>query len=82
MNDLKHIGRVAAKLYRLRHSYTDDEGNEVKVDPPEREQYVDGTTRMVKCYGEADLDILDQAIALVMNPPSQLPPATDSEAEY
>lgn len=82
MNDLKHIGRVAAKLYRLRHNHTDDNGKEVIVNPPEREQYVDGTTRMVKCYGEADLDILDQAIALVMNPPTQLPPATDPETEY
>lgn len=79
MSDLKHIGRVAAKLYRLRHSYIDANGQEVIVNPPEREQYVDGTTRMVKCYGEADLDILDQAIALVMNPPSQLPSDTDSE---
>lgn len=65
---LIRIGKVAADLYRLRH---DDQ------DPPEREQYVDGTTRMVKCYGEADLDILDQAISLVMNPPAQLPPSEE-----
>lgn len=64
--DLQKIGRTAAKLYRLKHD---------GQDPPTREQFVDGTTRMVKCYGEADLDILDQAIALVMNPPAQLPPA-------
>lgn len=57
------IGKTAARLYRLRHD---------GQDPPEREQFVDGTTRMVKCYGEADLDILDQAIALVMNPPTSL----------
>lgn len=63
------IGRTAAKLYRLAH---DGEG------PPEREQHVDGTTRMVKCYGEADLDILDQAISLVMTPPSELPSTNDS----
>lgn len=66
--ELQKIGRTAAKLYRLAH---DGEG------PPEREQYVDGTTRMVKCYGEADLHILDQAISIVMNPPSALPPAND-----
>lgn len=62
--DLIAIGKTAAGLYRLRH-----DGEE----PPLREQFVDGTTRMVKCYGEADLDILDQAIALVMNPPTTLP---------
>lgn len=64
-SDLIAIGKTAAGLYRLRH-----EGQ----NPPEREQFVDGTTRMVKCYGEADLDILDQAIALVMEKPKQLPP--------
>lgn len=62
------IGKTVAGLYRLRH-----EGQ----DPPEREQFVDGTTRMVKCYGEADLDILDQAIALVMEPPADLPPGKE-----
>lgn len=62
------IGRMAVRLYKLRH-----DGEK----PPEREQFVDGTTRMVKCYGEADLDILDQAIAIVMNPPAQLPPSDD-----
>jgi prophage antirepressor-like protein len=66
--DLTAIGRTAAKLYRLRH---DGEN------PPEREQFVDGTTRMVKCYGEADLDILDQAITLVMDRPSPLPESED-----
>jgi prophage antirepressor-like protein len=65
---LIRIGKGAADLYRLRHGES----------PPEREQYVDGTTRMVKCYGEADLDILDQAIAFVMNPPAQLPSSDDS----
>lgn len=66
--DLIKIGKIAADFYRLRH----DE------DPPTREQFVDGTTRMVKCYGEADLDIIDQAIVLVMEPPAQLPPDGDS----
>lgn len=64
---LIRIGKGAADLYRLRHG----------ENPPEREQYVDGTTRMVKCYGEADLDIIDQAIALVMSPPTQLPPSPE-----
>jgi prophage antirepressor-like protein len=67
---LQSIGRTVAKLYRLRHN-----GEK----PPEREQFVDGTTRMVKCYGENDLDILDQAIVLIMEPPSQLPPAIDDD---
>lgn len=73
------IGKVAAELYRVRHNYVDEFGNQVKVDPPKREQFVDGTTREVYCYGENDLDILDQAIALVMNPPTQLPPSSSSE---
>lgn len=68
--DLQKIGRVAAKLYRLRHD---------GKNPPEREQFVDGTTRSVKCYGEDDLDIVDQAIALVMSPTAQLPPADESD---
>jgi prophage antirepressor-like protein len=66
---LIRIGRGAADLYRLRHGQN----------PPEREQYVDGTTRMVKCYGENDLDILDQAIAFVMSPPAQLPQSVEEE---
>jgi prophage antirepressor-like protein len=67
------IGKTAAGLYRLRHD---------GQDPPEREQFVDGTTRMVKCYGEADLDILDQAIALVMNPPALLPEGESSLEDF
>jgi hypothetical protein len=63
------IGKIAAGLYRLRH-----DGEE----PPLREQHVDGATRMVKSYSEDDFDILDQAIALVMNPPAQLPPVEDT----
>lgn len=70
--NLMAIGRSAAGLYRLRHGEK----------PPEREQYVDGTTRMVKCYGEADLDILDQAIALVMSPPALLPPSEDFDFPF
>lgn len=67
---LQKIGKTAAGLYRLAH---DGEN------PPTREQYVDGTTRMVKCYGESDLDILDQAISLVMTPPAALPPSDDND---
>jgi prophage antirepressor-like protein len=67
---LQSIGKTVAKFYRLRN-----DGEK----PPEREQFVDGTTRMVKCYGENDLDILDQAIVLIMEPPSQLPPAIDDD---
>lgn len=67
---LQRIGKLAAQFYRLAHD---------GQDPPTREQFVDGTTRMVKCYGEADLDILDQAISLVMNPPTQLPPSYDTD---
>lgn len=70
--DLIKIGRVAAELYRLRHD---------GQDPPKREQHVDGATRMVMSYGEADLDILDQAISLVMNPPAQLPPGEETDEE-
>lgn len=65
---LINIGKTAAGLYRLRHD---------GQNPPEREQYVDGTTRMVKCYGEGDLDILDQSIGLIMEPLAQLPPSSD-----
>ena len=61
------IGKTAAQFYRLRYN----------EDPPKREQFVDGTTRMVKCYSEDDLDILDQAIAVVMEVPKQLPESKD-----
>ena len=67
--DLIKIGKVAANLYRLRH----------EAEPPIREQYVDGTTRDVKCYSSADLDILDQAIATVMEKPAQLPPSAEND---
>lgn len=70
---LQKIGKVAAQLYRLAH-----EGQ----GPPEREQYVGGTTRMVKCYGEADLEILDRAILLVMEPLAQLPPSNALDVDF
>lgn len=71
-NQLKQIGRVAAKLYRVAHD---------GVDPPKREQHVDGTTRMVYCYGEADIEILDDAIALVMEKPKPVTPPDPEEDE-
>lgn len=64
---LQKMGKVAVQLYRLRY----DE------DPPKREQFVDGTTRMVNCYSEDNFDILDQAIAVVMEVPKQLPESKD-----
>lgn len=67
---LQQMGRFAAKLYRVANN---------NADPPRREQFVDGTTRMVFCYNEEHLDILDSAISLVMEKPKQLPPAADSE---
>ncbi|MBE7384422.1 MAG: KilA-N domain-containing protein [Leptolyngbya sp. SIO1E4] len=54
--DLTRIGKVAAQLYRTRHG----------KNPPKREQYVGGTTRMVNCYSSNDLDILDDAISDVL----------------
>ena len=60
---LKAIGKVAAGLYRARYG----------VNPPKREQFVDGATRLVNCYGEEDLEILDSAIRSVMQPPPELP---------
>ena len=57
--ELTRIGKVASRLYKQAH-----EGNS----PPKRERFVGGTTRMVCCYGEMDLPILDQAIEQVMNP--------------
>lgn len=58
------IGKVAAGLYRARYG----------TEPPKREQFVDGATRKVNCYGEEDLEILDSAIHSVMSPPGELTP--------
>lgn len=69
--DLIKIGKIAAELYRLRHNQ----------DPPMREQYVDGTTREVKCYGSSDIDILDQAIATVLERPAPLPPSESGPSD-
>ena len=53
---LRKIGKEAVRLYQERHGHK----------PVQREQFVGGATRMVNVYGEADVDILDEAIALVM----------------
>ena len=53
---LMKIGKEAVRIYQQRHGQK----------PVQREQFVAGTTRMVNVYSEADVDILDQAIALVM----------------
>ncbi len=55
-SQLCQIGKQAARIYQQRHGQK----------PVQREQFVAGTTRMVNVYSEADVDILDQAIALVM----------------
>jgi len=61
-NILKSIGQFASKLYQARYG----------IRPPQREQFVDGTTRMVRVYGQDDLDIVDQAIKQKLGePPSQ-----------
>lgn len=53
---LRRIGKEAARIYQQRHGEK----------PVQREQFVGGTTRMVNVYSEADVDVLDEAIALVM----------------
>jgi prophage antirepressor-like protein len=64
---LQKLGKTAVQFYRLRYN----------EDPPKREQFVDGTTRMVNCYSTDDIDILDQAIAVVMEVPKQLPQSNE-----
>ena len=51
------IGKMVAPMYRARHN---------GENPPKREQFVDGTTRPVNCYGTADLDIVDRGIEAIM----------------
>lgn len=55
-SQLQQIGRQATRLYQEKHNSK----------PPQREQFVAGTTRMVNVYCHADLDLLDRAIALIM----------------
>ncbi len=54
---LQQIGKLASRLYQERHG----------TKPIQREQFVGGTTRLVNVYGFDDLDLLDQAIASVMD---------------
>lgn len=53
---LRKIGKEAVRLYQSRHGQK----------PVQREQFVGGTTRMVNVYSEADVDVLNDAITLVM----------------
>ncbi len=53
---LRKIGKEAVRLYQSRHGQK----------PVQREQFVGGTTRMVNVYSESDVDVLDDAITLVM----------------
>ena len=55
-SQLQQIGKKAVRLYQ------DKNGSK----PPQREQFVGGTTRMVYVYGHEDLEILDEAIERVM----------------
>ena len=55
-SQLQQIGKKAARLYQDKHGFK----------PPQREQFVAGTTRLVNVYGHDDLELLDNAIALVM----------------
>ena len=56
-SQLQQIGKKAKKLYLERHG----------TEPIKREQFVGGATRLVNVYGFNDLDLLDEAIALVMD---------------
>jgi arginase family enzyme len=53
---LRKIGKEAVRIYQQRHGHK----------PIQREQFVAGATRMVNVYSEADVDVLDEAIAFVM----------------
>lgn len=54
-SQLIQVGRMVAKAYRQRHNAA----------APEHAQYVDGATRMVKSYTEADRDLIEDAITNV-----------------
>ena len=58
--ELQRIGKAAAQIYRAKY------GSE----PIKREQHVDGATRLVNCYSEEHVDILDSAIRSVLEPSS------------
>lgn len=61
-SQLQQIGKRASKLYQEKHG----------CQPPKREQFVGGTTRMVNVYGHDDLELLDEAIALFMSQQSSV----------
>jgi hypothetical protein len=54
---LTRIGKAAASLYRARYG----------TEPPKKEQYVDGATRMVNLYTSENVDVLDSAIKQVLD---------------
>lgn len=56
-SQLQQIGKRASRLYQEKHGSK----------PPQREQFVGGTTRLVNVYGHENLELLDEAIATVMN---------------
>jgi BRO family, N-terminal domain len=60
---LMRIGKAAAALYRAR--YGKDE-NDKYIEPPKKEQFVDGATRMVNLYDSENVDILDAAIKQIL----------------
>jgi prophage antirepressor-like protein len=60
---LMRIGKAAAALYRAR--YGKDENGKY-IEPPKKEQYVDGATRMVNLYDSENVDLLDAAIKQIL----------------
>lgn len=53
---LQRIGKAAAALYRATYN----------TEPPKKEQFVDGATRMVNLYNSENIDILDAAIKQIL----------------
>ena len=53
---LIQASKLIAKAYRQRHN----------AEPPEHPQFVDGATRMIKSYTEADRDLVEAAIMNVI----------------
>jgi prophage antirepressor-like protein len=60
---LMRLGKAAATLYRAR--YGKDE-NDKYIEPPKKEQFVDGATRMVNLYDSKNADLLDAAIKQIL----------------
>jgi hypothetical protein len=55
---LMRLGKAAATLYRARYGKDSE--------PPKKEQYVDGATRMVNLYDSENVDLLDVAIKQIL----------------